>query len=94
VTERVNWQPVAFADLTRVIRHIAEENPIAARRVGRELLLAADSLTIFPRRGRRGRIPGTRELVAVRPYIIVYELTEHDTVTILRVWHEAQNPAE
>lgn len=89
--EPVNWQPVAFADLTRIIRHITEENPIAARRVGRELLLAADSLLIFPRRGRHGRIPGTRELVTVRPYIIVYEVAEHDTATILRVWHAAQS---
>ncbi len=91
MTEPVNWQPVAFTDLTRVIRHIAEENPIAARRVGRELLLAADSLMTFPRRGRPGRIPGTRELVTVRPYIIVYEVGEHDRVTVLRVWHAAQS---
>lgn len=91
MTESTHWQPVAFADLTRIIRHIAEENPIAARRVGRELLLAADSLMIFPRRGRPGRIPGTRELVTVRPYIIVYDVAEHDTVTVLRVWHGAQS---
>ncbi len=89
--EPVNWRPVAFADLTRIIRHIAEENPIAGRQVGRDLLLATDSLVIFPNRGRVGRIPGTRELVAVRPYIIVYEVTGHDAVTILRVWHGAQS---
>jgi toxin ParE1/3/4 len=91
LTERVNWRPVAFADLARIIAHVRAENPIAARRIGRELLLAADSLEIFPRGGRRGKIPGTRELVGVSPYVIVYEVADDDTVTILRVWHSAQD---
>jgi plasmid stabilization system protein ParE len=63
---------------------------IAARRVARELLLAGESLTVFPRRGRPGRIEGTRELVPVSPYIIVYEIDRHDDVAILRVWHGAR----
>ena len=89
--ERVNWRSAAFADLARIIAHIRTENPIAARRVGREILLAGDSLDIFPHRGRRGRIAGTRELVAVAPYIIVYEVTDATAVTILRVWYSAQD---
>ncbi|MBX9699460.1 MAG: type II toxin-antitoxin system RelE/ParE family toxin [Acetobacteraceae bacterium] len=71
--------------------HIAEENPVAAARVARELLLAGDSLTLFPRRGRPGRLPGTRELVALVPYEIVYSVGTGNVVTILRVWHAAQN---
>ncbi|MEA1648948.1 type II toxin-antitoxin system RelE/ParE family toxin [Nitrospirillum sp. BR 11164] len=47
MTEQVTWRPVAFADLAKIIAHIHAENPIAAQRVGRELLLAADSLAIF-----------------------------------------------
>ena len=72
------------------ITHIADENPIAARRVAQELYLAASSLTVFPRRGRRGLIIGTRELVVVRPSVIVYEVDDANTVTVLRVWHDAQ----
>lgn len=87
---KVIWRPETAADLSRIFRHIAEENPVAARRVARELLLAGESLTLFPRRGRPGLIPGTRELVAVTPYIIVYEVAEAE-VTILRVWHGAQD---
>lgn len=94
MNEPVEWQPVAFADLSRIIRHIAEENPLAARRVGREILLAGDSLAVFPRRGRRGRIIGTRELVTVPPYVLVYEVTDAGAVTILRVWHGAQSRAD
>ena len=76
--------------MVRIIRHIRAENPIAARQVGRELVLAGDSLALFPRRGRPGRIAGTREYVTFSPYIIVYELRGAD-VHILKVWHSAQD---
>jgi plasmid stabilization system protein ParE len=55
------------------------------------LLVAGDSLATLPRRGRPGRQPGTRELVALPPYIVVYRIAEDDTVTILRIWHAAQD---
>ncbi|MBI1209495.1 MAG: type II toxin-antitoxin system mRNA interferase toxin, RelE/StbE family [Azospirillum sp.] len=91
MNDTVFWRPSALEDLARIVRHITEENPIAARRIGRELLLAGDSLAVFPRRGRTGRVPGTRELVPVQPYIIVYQIGEEGRVTIIRVWHGAQN---
>lgn len=87
----VIWHAAARADVLRLVRHIAEENPIAARKIARELVLAGDSLAVFPRRGRAGRIVGTRELVTVSPYIIVYELTDSGDVQILSVWHGAQD---
>jgi plasmid stabilization system protein ParE len=74
----------------RLIRYIAEENPVAARKMGRELLLAGDSLAVFPKRGRVGLDPSTRELVVVQPYIIVYQLDAAGNVDILSVWHGAQ----
>ena len=46
---------------------------------------------MFPRRGRPGRQKDTRELIAMPPYIIVYRVTGADTVTILRIWHAAQD---
>jgi plasmid stabilization system protein ParE len=86
----VDWRPRALSDIDAIFQHIAEENPIAARRVVREILLAGDSLVLFPKRGRDGRISGTRELLAVRPYQIVYVI-RNDVVTIVRVWHSAQD---
>jgi toxin ParE1/3/4 len=86
----VVWRAKALADVGRIVRHIAADNLVAAKRIGRELLLAGDSLVLFPRRGRPGRQAGTRELVVVPPYLIVYRVSGADVVTILRVWHAAQ----
>ena len=63
---------------------------MAARQNGRELLLAADSLSLFPRRGCEGTSFGARELTTIFPYVIVYEVDLNDDVAILRVWHGAQ----
>ena len=89
MTVLVQWRPRASEDLARIVRHIAEENPIAARQVGRELLLSGDSLALFPHRGRHGLVKGTRELVSYSPYILVYRVAGNN-VSILRVWHAAQ----
>jgi plasmid stabilization system protein ParE len=85
------WRARALADVSRIVRYIAVDNPVAARRIGRELLLAGDSLTMFPRRGRPGCRPETRELVAMPPSIVVCRITGKDTVTILRIWHAAED---
>jgi plasmid stabilization system protein ParE len=59
--------------------------------VARELLIAGDSLVTFPHRGKPGRHAGTRELSTITPYIIVYRIGREEAVTILRVWHTAQD---
>ena len=46
-------------------------------------------LYYFPRVGRVGSVPGTRELVVPdTPYIVIYRLTER--VEVLRIRHGAQ----
>lgn len=87
----VVWSPQALGDVSRIAAYIAAENPVAAARVARELLVAGDSLAVFPQRGRPGKLPGRRELVAVRPYIVVYRIMPGPVVDILRVWHAAQD---
>lgn len=88
---RVRWSGAASADLVRIVRYLDVFNPTAARRLARALLLAADSLSEFPNRGRRGRDSSTRELAVVEPYILVYEAAPDTVITILRVWHAAQD---
>ncbi len=80
----------ALADLVRIRNHIGQENRIAANRVAVQLLAACDRLDYLPERGRPGLVPGTRELAALWPYVIVYRVTP-ETVQILRIWHGAQD---
>lgn len=55
----VVWQAAARADVIRLVRYIAEENPIAARKVARVLILAGDSFAVFPRPITRTGMPVT-----------------------------------
>ncbi len=87
----VVWSPQAVGDVARIAAYIAAENPVAAAKVAREILVAGDSLAVFPRRGRPASLPGRRELLAVRPYVLVYRILPGDVVDILRIWHAAQD---
>ena len=81
---------LALADLVRIRDHIGQDSSIAANRVAVQLVAACDRLEYLPERGRPGLLPGTREMVALWPYIIVYCIDQVE-VQILRIWHGAQN---
>lgn len=83
---KVLWSDPAVWDVEGHVRYLADVNPLAARELAITLFTLGDSLAALPNRGRPGRVEGTRELVAVFPYVMVYQVDEH-TVTILRVWH-------
>lgn len=85
---RVIWAPPAIDDVERIYDYIALFNPAAAARMVVRLRDAGDSLAELAERGRSGSVFGTRELVAVRPYVLVYEISERD-VQVLRVWRLA-----
>jgi toxin ParE1/3/4 len=93
---RVRWTDPAQTDFLEILGYIARDNPAAAERVGRRLLLALDALAVQPRLGRPGRIAGTRELVIPRlPYIAVYRILESppagtSQIELLRVLHGAR----
>lgn len=90
--------PVIFTNeainrLAEIREHIGRENPAAANRVAIQIVAACDRLEYLPERGRLGLKPGTRELVAMWPYVIVYRVTP-DAVEILEIWHGAQSRHE
>jgi len=88
---RVRWTPKAAEDLERIAQRIRRDNPEAALRVARTIYNGVDSLRTFPRRGRIGRTPGTRELLFVPlPYIAVYQIA-NDQIIVARIRHAAQN---
>ena len=77
------------ADLDSIVDHIALENPSAALDIWDDIERQIKRLRDFPRSGRIGRMPETRELVVSgTPYIVVYLIS--DDVELIRVLHGAQ----
>lgn len=88
---RLRWTTPAANDLYNLVRHIQKDNPAAATDVAKTLYDGCASLRDFPRRGRIGRIEGTRELVfAGLPYIVVYRI-HNQVVEVVRIYHGAQD---
>lgn len=88
----VEWLPAAIADFRSAMSYLEDRNAAVAAKLAAKVLYEADRLQEFPRRGRPGKAPDTRELVTVHPYVLVYRVVaDRNTVTILRLWHSAQN---
>lgn len=86
---KLEWLELARSDLLGIINYISDDNPDAAQRLKNDIEAKIEQLFDFPKIGRPGRIEGTRELVALANYIIVYQ--EYDfSIRILRVLHAAQ----
>ena len=83
----------ALEDLQNIYLWISQERPRTAKSVRRLLFSAIEQLAMFPKMGRVGGIPGTREWVVPRlPYTIVYRLDDvHDVLRIIAVFHEARS---
>jgi toxin ParE1/3/4 len=89
---RVRWTTDAADDLERICDYIAQDRPEAAQRVALSIVERIGTLAAFPRLGRSGRVPGTRELAfPPLPFVAVYEVLEaQDEVQVLRVLHGAR----
>lgn len=83
----------ALEDLRDVVRFLAEKSTEAAERIGHEILDAAFTLSLFPRRGVAvRRRPGVRKLVR-RQFLIFYQINEaRQIVEIVRIWDGRRNP--
>lgn len=79
-----------MADRERHFDFIADASPWSALAVDERIGAVESQLTQFPESGRRGRVPGTRELVVHHtPFVVVYDIRE-DMIVVLRVIHGAQ----
>jgi toxin ParE1/3/4 len=86
---RTIWRPAASRDYASIREYLEDYAPGNAEAVVTRILGTVETLTQFPRLGRPGRLPGTRELVIPRtPYVVVYRV-DADEVVILRVRHGA-----
>ncbi len=88
---RVRWTLPRPNDLYRLVQHLHEDSPDAATNVAKILYDGCAGLGSFPFLGRKGKLPGTRELVFSKlPYIVVYEV-QGEVVNLIRIYHAAQD---
>lgn len=88
---QVRWTELAAKDLEDIFEFIRQDSESRAQEVIRILFDSALSLDSMPNRGRKGRLPGTRELIIpASRHIIVYRVTD-SAVQILRIYHAARD---
>ena len=90
---QVGLTDAAIEDLGAAVRFLAEKNAEAALRLGEDILDAALSLAILPRRGAPvRRRPGMRKL-SHRYFLIFYQVNEAaQWVEIVRIWDGRKDP--
>jgi len=82
------WTPEAIQDRDEIYDYIEVDNPAAALALDELFAENARRLVDHPGMGRLGRVAGTRELVAHKNYILVYDVTA-EQLRVLRVLHAA-----
>jgi len=84
------WSPLASARLQEIRAYVAKDKPIAAERLATRIVAVIEALRNHPHLGHTGTEPGIRELViGGTPYVVLYRV-RGKRVTILTVWHGAQ----
>ncbi len=80
------WRPEALADRDRIMDRIGQDNPDAAADLDEMFESKGEIARQRPTLYRKGRVLGTREIVATANYVIVYAIKK-DRVEVLRVMH-------
>ncbi|WP_240162501.1 type II toxin-antitoxin system RelE/ParE family toxin [Glaciimonas sp. PAMC28666] len=83
------WAQLAREDRKAIREYIAIDNPSAALDLDELLSEKATRLVDHPELGRLGRMQGTRELIAHRNYLLIYDIAG-DSVRVLRVLHASR----
>jgi toxin ParE1/3/4 len=81
----IRWTVTALHDLEAMHAYIAEDNPRAAGNTVEVIVSGIDALGRHSEMGRRGRMAGTRELIAY-PYIIAYR-AKKGAIEIIAIIH-------
>lgn len=87
----IEWTEQAIRHLDQVHNYIALSNgqQVASRAV-MHIATCVQQLATFHMSGRRGRVPGTRELVISDfPFVVAYGV-EKERIVILAIYHGAQ----
>jgi addiction module RelE/StbE family toxin len=87
----LEWTELAEEQKNRIVDYIALDNVVAA--VDMDVLIenSAESLLAQPEKARPGRVPGTRELVFHKHYMLIYKYSFEDRlISILNVLHTSR----
>lgn len=85
---KLKFSEEADHDLDAIKFYIAQDNPAAAERTVARIMQSILYLQDFPRLGRPGIVPDTRELgILGLPYKAVYRI-EGDTIVIVTIFHQ------
>jgi addiction module RelE/StbE family toxin len=89
---KVIFKDTFLADLERIVRLIAADNPVAARKLGDLIVQAGERLCFFPERHPKVRQrSGVRRLVVKKYYKVFYRVQPGSrTVEVLRCWDGRQ----
>lgn len=83
------WRPEAHDDRDRIMDRISQDNPVAAAHLDEIFESKGEVARQRPTLYRKGRVEGTREIVAASNYIIVYMIKD-ECVQVLRIMHARQ----
>jgi toxin ParE1/3/4 len=87
---QIIWEQDAISDLTEMREYIAQFNPTAAEKLGKNIIQTANLLIDNPALGTVGRLYETRELVIPETsYTLIYYI-ESQSISILRVFHHSR----
>jgi len=90
VKKRLEFTKRFFNNLAAHEEYIAQDNPVAAKKVANLIFEAAEGLETFPMLGKTGEVAGTRELIISKyPYTLIYRLTT-DKVRVIAVLNQSQ----
>lgn len=81
----VGFSQRSLRQLKAIRLFIAQDKPVAAEAMVREIRRVAQQLEKFPEIGRQTTVPTVRRLV-IKPYLLFYRI-EKDHVVILSVLH-------
>jgi toxin ParE1/3/4 len=83
--------PNAISDLAEIVRFVAQDDPQAALRLGKQLADDADSLARLPYRFPNFRRRANVRKLVTGQYLILYRIVQTaKVVEILRFWHGAR----
>jgi addiction module RelE/StbE family toxin len=90
---KVRYTLPALADLEAILDYISEHSPQGAARVKAKIQATERLLGVHPLAGRRTRISWLRRInVSPYPYLIFYEVTDHEAI-IHAVRHSSRDPS-